>query len=107
MKLASLKDGRDGALVVVSTDLTRCIRAGMTMQYALDNWNAVKPQLEALSAKVNGGEGEAFNEAACASSLPRAYQWADGSAYVNHVELVRKARGAEVTLLLALSLSIA
>lgn len=106
MKLASLKDGhlRDGALVVVSADLTRCIRAGMTMQHALDNWDAIKPQLEALSAKVNGGGGEAFDESTCASSLPRAYQWADGSAYINHVELVRKARGAEVMLITSSSL---
>jgi fumarylacetoacetate (FAA) hydrolase len=96
MKLASLNEGRDGALVVVSTDLQRCLNAGMSMQQALDNWDAVQGDLQALSARVNGGEGDAFDESACASPLPRAYQWADGSAYVNHVELVRKARGAEM-----------
>jgi fumarylacetoacetate (FAA) hydrolase len=96
MKLASLNEGRDGALVVVSTDLQRCLKAGMSLQQALDNWDAVQADLLALSARTNNGEGDAFDEAACASPLPRAYQWADGSAYVNHVELVRKARGAEM-----------
>ena len=96
MKLASLKHGRDGTLAVVSTDLQRALRAGMTLQQALDDWEKVRPMLEALSAKVNSGEGEAFDESLCASPLPRAYQWADGSAYVNHVELVRRARGAEM-----------
>jgi len=96
MKLASLKEGRDGALVVVSTDLQRCLKAGMSLQQALDDWETVQTDLLALSTRVNDGEGEAFDEAACASPLPRAYQWADGSAYVNHVELVRKARGAEM-----------
>ncbi|MDH3480909.1 MAG: fumarylacetoacetate hydrolase family protein [Gammaproteobacteria bacterium] len=99
MKLASLKNGRDGRLVVVSRDLTRCLAAGdvaATLQSALDNWRMTRPALEALSAQLDAGEGESFDEAACASPLPRAYQWADGSAYVNHVELVRKARGAEM-----------
>jgi fumarylacetoacetate (FAA) hydrolase len=96
MKLASLKHGRDGTLAVVSTDLQRALRAGMTMQQALDDWEQVRSMLEVLSAKVNSGEGEAFDESLCASPLPRAYQWADGSAYVNHVELVRRARGAEM-----------
>lgn len=99
MKLASLKDGRDGRLVVVSRDLKRCLAAGdvaATLQSALDNWKQTRPALEALSAQLDAGDGEAFDEAACASPLPRAYQWADGSAYVNHVELVRKARGAEM-----------
>lgn len=96
MKLASLKHGRDGTLAVVSSDLQRALRAGMTLQQALDDWEQVRPTLEALSAKVNRGEGEAFDESLCASPLPRAYQWADGSAYVNHVELVRRARGAEM-----------
>ncbi len=103
MKLASLKDGRDGRLVVVSQDLQRYLPVGArhagdfpTLQSALDNWSEVRPALEALAARVNAGEGEAFDQAACASPLPRAYQWADGSAYVNHVELVRKARGAEM-----------
>lgn len=99
MKLASLKGGRDGRLVVVSRDLTRWLDASdvaATMQAALDDWNASKPGLEALAARCETGEGERFDEAACASPLPRAYQWVDGSAYVNHVELVRRARGAEL-----------
>ncbi len=104
MKLASLKDGRDGRLVVVSEDLSRCLFAAEaaptlhgihTMQAALDDWAVVKPQLEALAASV-ATEGQAFDQSACASPLPRAFQWADGSAYVNHVELVRKARNAEM-----------
>ncbi len=100
MKLASIKSGRDGSLVVVSKDLSRCVSAAdiaPTLQAALDNWAEVAPQLETLAATLESGDaGEAFAEAACASPLPRAFQWADGSAYVNHVELVRKARGAEV-----------
>ena len=99
MKLASLKSGRDGELVVVSTDLSRFLRAtdaAPTLQAALDDWDAVRPRLQALSAELEAGQGEPFDAASCASPLPRAYQWADGSAYVNHVELVRKARGAEM-----------
>ena len=99
MKLASLKGGRDGRLVVVSNDLERCMAAtdvAPTLQGALDNWSDTRPGLEALSARLDAGEGEPFDQAACHSPLPRAYQWADGSAYVNHVELVRKARGAEM-----------
>lgn len=96
MKLASLKSGRDGALVVVSTDLQRCLPADITLQQALDDWDRQQPVLERLAEEVDGGAGEAFVEDACASPLPRAFQWADGSAYVNHVELVRKARGAEM-----------
>ena len=98
MKLASLKGGRDGRLVVVSNDLERCLPAEdtPTLQAALDSWADTRPALEALSARVNAREGEPFDQAACHSPLPRAYQWADGSAYVNHVELVRKARGAEM-----------
>ena len=96
MKLASLNTGRDGALVVVSRDLARFLPADMTMQAALDDWHNTQPVLQALYARANAGEGEVFDEAMCASPLPRAYQWADGSAYVNHVELVRKARGAEM-----------
>ena len=94
-----MKDGRDGRLVVVSRDLTRCLPAddiASTLQSALDDWKKKRPALEALSARLDAGEGDAFDESACASPLPRAYQWADGSAYVNHVELVRKARGAEM-----------
>ncbi|NNE56704.1 MAG: fumarylacetoacetate hydrolase family protein [Hellea sp.] len=101
MKLASLKHGRDGHLVVVSRDLTKAASAGHiagTLQDALDNWGELSPKLKALYDDVNKGEGDLFdfNQEACASPLPRAYQWVDGSAYLNHVELVRKARGAEV-----------
>jgi fumarylacetoacetate (FAA) hydrolase len=99
MKLASLKNGRDGQLVVVSKDLTRCVSAASvaaTLQAALDDWQNLAPALQALAEKLEAGGGEAFDEGNCASPLPRAYQWADGSAYVNHVELVRKARGAEM-----------
>ena len=99
MRLASLKDGRDGRLVVVSRDLARCLPANdiaPTLQAALDDWKTVRPALEAIAEKLDAGDGESFSESDCASPLPRAYQWADGSAYVNHVELVRKARGAEM-----------
>ncbi len=101
MKLASLKSGRDGSLVVVSRDLTRMTPAVdivATLQAALDDWDNIFPRLRARYESLNSGAigGEAFNQADCASPLPRAFQWADGSAYVNHVELVRKARGAEM-----------
>jgi len=100
MKLATLKGGRDGRLVVVSRDLSRYLDASdiaATLQEALDNWAGARPRLEALAADLEAGSGgEAFDQSACESPLPRAYQWADGSAYVNHVELVRKARGAEM-----------
>ena len=97
MKLASLKGGRDGRLVVVSKDLTRCLAGEYpTLKSALDDWSKARPALEALAARVEAGEGITFEQADCESPLPRAYQWADGSAYVNHVELVRKARGAEM-----------
>jgi fumarylacetoacetate (FAA) hydrolase len=99
MKLASLRGGRDGRLVVVSNDLTRCASAASvtaTLQTALDDWANARPALEAIAKGLEAGGGENFDQAACASPLPRAYQWADGSAYVNHVELVRKARGAEM-----------
>ena len=99
MKLASLKNGRDGTLVVVSNDLSRYIAAdgvAATMQAALDNWSEAAPLLEALAARLESGGGDAFDPNNCSSPLPRAFQWADGSAYVNHVELVRKARGAEI-----------
>ena len=98
MKLATLKDGRDGRLVVVSRDLSHQLDASAvaaTLQAALDDWINTKPLLEELAASVQS-KGEAFDQSACASPLPRAYQWADGSAYVNHVELVRRARGAEM-----------
>ncbi len=99
MKLASLKHGRDGRLVVVSRDLSRYLPAAKvaaTLQAALDDWPSARPALESLVARLDAGDGQPFDESACASPLPRAYQWADGSAYVNHVELVRKARGAEM-----------
>lgn len=99
MKLASLNEGRDGQLLVVSNDLSRCTPAtdvAATLQQALDNWSDCRAALEAIADELENGGGAAFDQAACASPLPRAYQWADGSAYVNHVELVRKARGAEM-----------
>ncbi|MEO1252100.1 MAG: fumarylacetoacetate hydrolase family protein [Pseudomonadota bacterium] len=101
MKLASLKSGRDGKLVVVSKDLTRYTDAGRiapTLQAALDNWSEAERGLRELAQGLETGSVpvERFHERECASPLPRSYQWADGSAYINHVELVRKARGAEV-----------
>ncbi|MGO4704408.1 fumarylacetoacetate hydrolase family protein [Microvirga sp. 2MCAF38] len=101
MKLSSLKQGRDGRLVVVSRDLTRATDAFFivpTLQQALDNWELVEPRLRDLAEQLELGSVPSFrfHEHDCASPLPRAYQWADGSAYVNHVELVRKARGAEM-----------
>lgn len=102
MKLASLRHGRDGRLVVVSRDLKRAAFADSiapTLQAALDNWAAAEPRLRGLSDELNAGRvpnAAAFDAGHCAAPLPRAYQWADGSAYLNHVELVRKARGAEM-----------
>jgi fumarylacetoacetate (FAA) hydrolase len=102
MKLATLKNGsRDGKLVVVSRDLTRFTDASFlarNLQAALDDWQRVAPHLAALAESLDHGAvpSERFHEHDALSPLPRAYQWADGSAYVNHVELVRKARGAEV-----------
>ncbi|HEX5867034.1 MAG TPA: fumarylacetoacetate hydrolase family protein, partial [Beijerinckiaceae bacterium] len=99
MKLASLKHGRDGRLVVVSKDLTRATDAFIivpTLQAALDDWRRCGPALADLAEQLEHGSVPSFrfHEHDCASPLPRAYQWVDGSAYVNHVELVRKARGA-------------
>lgn len=102
MKLATLRDGtRDGQLVVVSRDLARCMAApgiAATLQRALDDWRPCAAELREVYDLLNGGDvaGEPFDEAVCLSPLPRAFQWADGSAYVNHVELVRRARGAEM-----------
>lgn len=103
MKLASLKNGtRDGQLVVVSRDLRRAVavpQIAATLQYALDHWPAIAPQLAEVYQGLNQGSVAnefAFDEEACESPLPRAYQWADGSAYVNHVELVRRARNSEM-----------
>lgn len=100
MKLATLKNGsRDGKLVVVSRDLTRFTDASFlvpTLQAALDDWKRIAPHLIAMAESLEAGAvpSARFHEHAAHSPLPRAYQWADGSAYVNHVELVRKARGA-------------
>ena len=110
MKLGSLRHGRDGELVVVSKDLTRAVRAtaiAPTLQAALDDWKVAAPKLEALYARLQAGsasrgiDGEfAFDtlldEGALAAPLPRAYEFVDGSAYLPHVERVRKARGAQV-----------
>ena len=99
MKLASLPGGRDGRLAVVSRDLSRAAPAqgiANTLQAALDDWPRCKPPLEALARELESGraQGVAFDPSTALSPLPRAYHWVDGSAYVNHVELVRKARGA-------------
>lgn len=101
MKLASLKNGRDGQLVVVSRDLSKAADASdiaPTLQAALDEWDVTAPQLGARYELLNAGAVESFpfDQTVCDSPLPRAYQWLDGSAYLNHVELVRKARGAVV-----------
>lgn len=102
MKLASLKQGRDGLLLVVSRDLGHALRAddiAPTLQAALDNWPDCEPKLQQRYRALNEGtaaDSFALDMTQLASPLPRAYQWADGSAYVNHVELVRKARGAEI-----------
>jgi fumarylacetoacetate (FAA) hydrolase len=102
MKLASMKSGsRDGRLAVVSRDLTRYTDASFlvpTLQAALDDWRRIAPHLAALAESLEHGSvpSQRFHEHDALSPLPRAYQWADGSAYVNHVELVRRARNAEM-----------
>ena len=103
MKLATYKDGsRDGQLVVVSRDLGSAHYAtgiASRLQQVLDDWNFLSPQLQDLYDSLNRGTARhafAFDPAQCMAPLPRAYQWADGSAYINHVELVRKARHSEV-----------
>jgi fumarylacetoacetate (FAA) hydrolase len=101
VKLASLKaGGRDGTLVVVSADLARCIavpQIARTMQAALDRWSEVEAALRSAARDLETARAaSAFDPRACAAPLPRAFHWVDGSAYVNHVELVRKARGAEL-----------
>ena len=103
MKLATLKDGsRDGQLVVVSRDLSQAHYAtgiANSLQQVLDDWAFMAPQLEDLSVALNQGRARhafAFDPAQCMAPLPRAFQWADGSAYLNHVELVRKSRNATV-----------
>ena len=103
MKLASLKsEGRDGRLVVVDPALSRCVAVpgiAPTLQFALDHWSELEPRLREVAAALEAGDradARPFDARECAAPLPRAYHWADGSAYVNHVELVRKARGAEM-----------
>ena len=102
MKLASLKGSRDGTLVVVSRDLERQVavpHVAPTLQAAMDNWHDCAPRLMRVYEILNDGRADGakpFDPRQCLSPLPRAYQWADGSAYVTHVELVRKARGAEM-----------
>src|SRR3954454_4116691 len=102
VKLASLKrGGRDGRLAIVSRDLTRCLLVpgiAPTLQAALDDWEHLGPRLAERAAALehDGAGAQPFDPAQCAAPLPRAFHWVDGSAYVNHVELVRKARGAEM-----------
>lgn len=104
MKLATLKStsSRDGELCVVNQSLTHAVRVphiAPTLQYALDHWQQSAPELQKIYQQLNEQQIEqsfAFDPQQCTAPLPRAYQWADGSAYVNHVELVRKARGAEM-----------
>lgn len=100
MKLASLKHGRDGRLAVVSDDLTRMWPSddlAPTLQAAFDDWAAIAPKLEDRAQALNEGDAadaSPFDANLCAAPLPRAYHWADGSVYLNHMELVRQARGA-------------
>jgi len=101
VKLASLPQGRDGRLIVVADDLARYADANavaLTLQSALDRWADCEPRLRALADELNSGRAQSFpfDENMVTAPLPRAYQWADGSAYVNHVALVRKARGAQM-----------
>ena len=102
MKLATLKTSRrDGQLVVVDRALTRCRAVpdiSPHLQFAMDHWDDLSPRLEGVYAELNAGIGpsQPFSAAACAAPLPRAYQFVDGSAYLNHVQLVRRARGATV-----------
>lgn len=103
MKFATYRNGtRDGQLMLVSRDLTKAVAVpalAATLQEVLDDWDGIAPELEKAYTALNNGEmsdAEAFDESLCESPLPRAYQWADGSAYVNHVELVRRARNAEM-----------
>ncbi|HET6756433.1 MAG TPA: fumarylacetoacetate hydrolase family protein [Burkholderiales bacterium] len=102
MKLGSLKSGRDGSLVVVDRMLERAVRVpeiAPTLQAVLDDWERIAPELETISSALNRSEAEnsfALELNALAAPLPRAYQWLDGSAYLSHVELARRARGAEM-----------
>src|SRR4051794_17337714 len=99
MRLATLRDGtRDGALVVVAPDGARCARPGAvapTLQAALDDWDRAAPALATLADRLaNGAPGEALDPRRLGPPLPRAYEWLDGSAFLNHVRLVRRARAA-------------
>src|SRR5919201_3604060 len=101
MKLASLRHGRDGRLVVVSRDLQRAADASgvaPSLRAALDDWTAAEPRLTEIADSLEAGRIAhlAFDPAKCAAPLPRSFGWADGSAYVNHVALVRRAPGAEL-----------
>jgi fumarylacetoacetate (FAA) hydrolase len=103
MKLATLRDGsRDGQLLVVTSDMTRALpvpHVARTLQAALDDWPTVSPRLQLAAVELEGGpadRGIPFDPRQAMAPLPRAYHWVDGSAYVNHVELVRKARGVEM-----------
>jgi fumarylacetoacetate (FAA) hydrolase len=102
MKLGSLKQGRDGELIVVSRDLSRAVRAtgiAATLQAALDDWSMAQPKLATLAKALEAGSAAGafpLDESKLAAPLPRAYEFVDGSAYLPHVERVRKARGAEV-----------
>ena len=103
MKLGTRRDGtRDGELVVVSRDLARCVAVpeiARTLQHALDEWSAASPGLRAIATELEAGrlpDAAPFDAQGAMAPLPRACQWADGSAYVNHVELVRRARGASL-----------
>ncbi|MFW7378191.1 MAG: fumarylacetoacetate hydrolase family protein [Oligoflexus sp.] len=101
MKLGTFDNGtRDGRLAVVSKDLQRCMEVGdsvPTLQFALDHWEKTQPNLEAISQQLNADHksGEPVASKRFIAPLPRAYEWIDGSAYINHIVLVRKARGAE------------
>ena len=101
MRLATKRDGsRDGRLVVVDSTGTKYAMAdgiATTLQAALDRWEEAEPRLRELAAKLDGGavEGHAVDASDLSAPLPRAYEWIDGSAYINHIVLVRKARNAE------------
>lgn len=101
MKLATLRNGRpDGQLVVVSSDLERCVSAGRiapNLQAAMDEWGRAEPALTALAAQLDAGEiaGQVFDPKAAHAPLPRAYQWIDGSAYMSHLERVRSLKGSK------------
>nr|WP_300307120.1 fumarylacetoacetate hydrolase family protein [Halomonas sp.] len=102
MKLASLKSGRDGELIVVSRDLSQAVRVpqiATTLQQAIENWDKLAPRLDDVYQALNNGSAEgafALDQSTLHSPLPRTHHWADGSAYLNHVQLVRQARNAQM-----------